>query len=105
MQLVEFNSKNGMKMLQSLSRCCIHNALYQTRLSLSNALHGANKMCPPESLHTLDAGLTIYMQESLQDLMSGGASRDDLDIQHVRMYNTIRRQSERDFLWMQFVAG
>ncbi len=54
-------------------------------------------MCPPESLHTLDAGLTIYMQEAMQGLMSGGASRDDLDIQHERMYNAIRRQSERDF--------
>ena len=45
----------------------------------------------------LDAGLTIYMQEALKGLMSGGASRDDLDAQHIRMYNSIRCQSERDF--------
>ena len=62
-----------------------------------NALYDANKMCPPESLHTLDTGLTIYMQEALQDLMSGGTTRDNLDLQHVRIYNAIRRQSERDF--------
>ena len=97
MRLFEFNSNNGMKMLKTFSRHCIKNALYQTRLPLSNAVHGANKMCPPELLHTLDAGLTIYMQESLQGLMSGGASRDELDLHHVRMYNAIRRQSERDF--------
>ena len=60
-------------------------------------VHGANKMFPPETLHTLDAGLTIYMFESLQGLMSGGKSRADLDEQHVRMSNVIRRQSERDF--------
>ena len=62
-----------MKMLKTLLRHCIKNAPYQTRLPLSNALHGANKMCPPELLHTLDAGLTIYMQEAMQGLMSGGA--------------------------------
>ena len=37
------------------------------------------------------------MQESLQGLISGGASRDELDLHHVRMFNAIRRQSERDF--------
>ena len=56
--------------------------LYQTRLPLSNAIHGANKMCPPELLHTLNAELTIYMQEALWGLMSGGSSKDNLDIQH-----------------------
>ena len=97
MQLVEFDKKEGMKMLQSLSRHCINNAFYQTKLPLSDAKHGANKMCPPESLHTFDAGLTIHMQEALQGLMSGGASRNNLDAQHVRVYNSIRCQSERDF--------
>ena len=37
------------------------------------------------------------MQEDLQGSMSGGASRDDLNEQHVRMYNSIRQKSERDF--------
>ena len=97
MRLVGHHSKSGMDMLKRLSRHPIKNALYQSKLPLSNAIHGANKMCPPESLHTLDAGLTIYMQESLQGLMSGGASRDELDIQHVKMYYAIARQSERDF--------
>ncbi len=79
-----------MMMLQSLSQHCINNALYQTRLPLLDALHGPNKMCPPESLHTLDAGLKMYMQEALQGLMRGGASCEDLDAQHVRMYNSFR---------------
>ena len=78
-----------MTMLHSLS---IHlkNALYQAKLPLSDAVHGASKMCPPKCMHTLDAGLTIYMQESLQRLMSAGKSRDNLDAQHVRMYHRIR---------------
>ena len=36
------------------------------RLPLSDVRHGANKMCPPEVLHTMDAGLTIYVFETLQ---------------------------------------
>ena len=54
-------------------------------------------MCPPELLHTLDAGSTVYIQESLQGLISGGKCREELDAQHIRMSSTIRRQSERDF--------
>ena len=96
-RLVEHDKKAGLKMLKSLSRHYINNAMYQSKLPLSDAVHGANKMCPPECLHTLDAGLTIYMLESLQGLMSGGKSREDLDNQHVRMFHSIRRQSERDF--------
>jgi hypothetical protein len=95
--LVVENKKEGMKMLKSLSRHYVNNALYKMKPPLSDVVHGANKMCPPEMLHTLDAGLTIYMFESLQGLMSGGKSREDLDGQHVRMFNAIRRQSERDF--------
>ncbi len=77
-------------MLQPLWQHCINNALYQTNLPLSNSLHDANEMCPPELLHTLGTGLNIYRQEALQGLMSSGASRDDLDAQHVRMYNAIK---------------
>jgi len=97
MRLVVDFKKEGMKMLSSMSRHCINNALYQTKLPLSDVLHGANKMCPPEVLHTLDAGLTIYIFESLQGLISGGKSRENLDSQHVRMSDAIRRQSERNF--------
>ena len=89
-------------MLKTLSWHCIKNALYQTKLPLSNVIHGANKMCPPESLHTLDAGLTIYMQEALQGLMSGGASRDKLDIQHVKMYYAIANKVRGIVLAAQF---
>jgi hypothetical protein len=83
MRLVVDFKKEGMKLLSSMSRHCINNALYQTKLPLSDVLHGANKMCPPKMLHTLDAGLTIYMFESLQGTISGGESRENLDSQHV----------------------
>ena len=78
------------------SRHNINNALYQARLPLSDGEYGANRMCPPELLHTLDAGLTIYILESLQDLISGGSCRVELDYEHRRMYRALKWQSERD---------
>ena len=69
-----------------MSRHCVNNALYQSRLPLSDSKHGANKMCPPEVLHTMDAGLTIYMFESLQQLLGKGINRDQLAKEHFRMF-------------------
>ena len=88
--------KDGLQMLKDMSRHCIHNALTQSKLPLSDEKHGANKMCPPESLHVLDAGITMYMQESLQSRISGGASTFELDNLHCIALNELRRQSERD---------
>ena len=91
MRLVARHRKDGMKMLKSMLRHCVNNALYQSRLPLSDMLHGANKMCPLEILHTMDAGLTMYMFESLQRVLGEG-----LDNQYVRMFHRMKRQSERD---------
>jgi hypothetical protein len=88
--------KDGLQMLKNMSRHCVHNALMQSKLPLSDQLHGANKMCPPESLHVLDAGITMYMQESLQTRISGGASMNELNRLHNIALSDIRRQSERD---------
>ena len=96
MRLVARNRKDGMTMLESMSRHCVNNALYQSRLPLSDMEHGANKMCPPEVLHTMDAGLTMYMLESLQRLVGEGLCRDLLDKQHVIMFYRMKRQSEQD---------
>ena len=85
------------KYLAQQSRHNIINAMYQARLPMSDEVHGANRMCPPELLHTLDAGLTIYILESLQDQISGGKCREELDVEHSKMYRTIKRQSNRDF--------
>ena len=90
------NQMTGKAYLIRQSRHNIKNAMYQARLPLSDGIYGANRMCPPELLHTLDAGLSIYILESLQDLISGGQCREDLDQAHMQMYRTIKRQSERD---------
>ena len=66
MRLLAYDKKEGTKLLKSMSRHGVNNALYQSRLPLSDVIHGANKMCPPEVLHTMDAGLTIYVFETLQ---------------------------------------
>jgi hypothetical protein len=96
MRTIARDKKLGTQQLKSLSRHYVNNAMYQTRLPLSNEINGANKMCPPETLHVMDAGLTIYMQESLQNRTSAGQSREELNQQHIRMFNSIRRNSERD---------
>ena len=67
MQLVLHDKKKGLESLKSMSQHYVNNALYQSKLPLSNAIHGANKMCPPETLHVMDAGITVYMLESLQN--------------------------------------
>ena len=86
-------------MLKNMSRHAIANALYQSKLPLSNNVHGANKMCPPETLHVLDAGITIYMMEALRLLLPGGRVREELNELHVMMAYNIKRQSERDLPW------
>lgn len=92
------DKQKGKKKFKSMSRHYLNqNALFQEGLPLSDLVHGANKMQPPEMLHTSDSGLILYMQESLQGLLPGGLIREDLDAQHVRMSAKIRRQSERDF--------
>lgn len=96
MRLVLHDKKKGLQSLKSMSRHYVNNALYQSKLPLSDAIHGANKMCPPETLHVMDAGITVYMQESLQNRTSAGQSRDSLNDQHCRLFNDIRRNSERD---------
>ena len=40
--------------------------------------------------------MTIYILESLQDLISGGSCREALDDEHCRMFRALKRQSKRD---------
>jgi hypothetical protein len=54
-------------------------------------------MIPPEILHVMDAGLIMYMMESLQEQNSGGKSCDELNEQHICILHVIRHWSERDF--------
>jgi hypothetical protein len=91
------DNKEGIELFKSISRHTINNALLEPTLPLSDCLHGPFCMFPPGMLHTSDSGLIIYMLESLQIQVGEGMSRNKLDIQHIRMSNAIRRQSERDF--------
>ena len=47
--------------------------------------------------HVIDAGITIYMMESLRLLLPGGRSIAGLNELHVRTTYCIKHQSERDF--------
>ena len=84
-------------MFKKMSRHFLNNALFQQNLPLADTKYGANRMQPPEMLHVSDAGLIIYMMESLQGRIGSGESRLELDRKHVDMLAAIRRQSERDF--------
>jgi hypothetical protein len=54
-------------------------------------------MMPPESLHTSRSGLIEHIFKSLQLQIGSGKIRDDIDKLHVRVYMSVKRQSERDF--------
>jgi hypothetical protein len=82
-RLIQHNKKGGEAMFNLTSRHYLNSALFQRTLPLSDTKYGANIMMPPKILHVSDAVLIIYMQESLQGLISGGRSRDKLDAQHV----------------------
>jgi hypothetical protein len=63
MRLVLHDKKKGLQSLKSMSQHYVNNALYQSKLPLSDSIHGVNKMCPPETLHVMDAGITVYMHD------------------------------------------
>jgi hypothetical protein len=54
-------------------------------------------MMPPELLHMSGSGLVKYILESLQLQIGSGKIRDDIDKLHVRVYMSVKRQSEHDF--------
>ncbi len=95
--LLENNEVEGLAMLQRLSWYPIKNAFLEHWLPLSDHVHGLFRMTPPELLHTLSAGLILYMFWVIADRVGAGVVRNDLDNQHVRMMKSLQRQSECDF--------
>ncbi len=66
-------------------------------MSLLDNCHGPYGMMPPELLHTSGSGLIKYMFESLRAQLESGKDHENIDKLHVRLYMTIKNQSERDF--------
>jgi hypothetical protein len=66
-------------------------------MPLSDNIHGPYCMMPPKLLHTSGSGLIKYIFKSLQLQISSGKICDDIDKLHVRVYMSVKRQSERDF--------
>jgi hypothetical protein len=66
-------------------------------MPLLDNCHGPYGMMPPELLHTSGSGLIKYMFESLRVQLESGKDRDNIDKLHVRLYMTIKNQSEQDF--------
>ncbi len=91
------NEKEVLMNLKLMSRYNINNALTDKYMPLSDNCHGPYGMMPPELLHTSGSGLIKYMSESLRAQFGSGKDRDNIDKLHVRLYMTIKNQSERDF--------
>jgi hypothetical protein len=79
---------------RSISRHDINNAFMERYLPLSDDIHGPYKMMPPELLHTSESGLIMYMFELLRTQLGKGKDRDEIDHQHIDIFNLINRQSE-----------
>jgi len=87
----------GKQYFRSMSKHDNKNSFTERNLALSDSIHGAFKMMPPELLHTSGSGISMYMFESLQQQLGGGMDRDFIDKLHIEISNFIKRQSERDF--------
>ena len=72
MKCMQEDTKHGLSMFASISSHGIKNASFQRHLQLSDVVYGANRMMPPELLHTSDSGLIMHMQESLQCMIREG---------------------------------
>ena len=87
----------GKQYFKSLSKYDIQNALMEKNLPLSDLIHGAFKMMPPELLHTSGSGIIMYIFESLRHQLGAGLDRDVIDQLHIEISYFIKRQSERDY--------
>ena len=96
MQLIKTNEVLGKATLKAMSRYNITNALTHPDLPLSDNVHGAYRMMPPELLHVSGSGLIMYMFKSLVAIMSI-ASLVILDALHQRISRDISRQSEKNY--------
>ncbi len=90
------NEKEGQMNLKLMSRYDINNALTDKYMPLSDNCHGTYGMMPPELLHTSGSGLIKYMFGSLRAQLGSEKDRDNIDKLHVRLYMTIKNQSEQD---------
>ena len=94
---MQIDDKMGKAAFKLISKHYIYNAFVDPKLPLSDLVHGPYRMTPPELLHTSSSGLIQNMLESLQLQMGKTKARHRLDQLHVRLFNVIRRQSERDY--------
>ncbi len=92
------NEKEGLMNLKLMSQYNINNTLFSDKyMPLLDYCHGPYGMMPLELLYTSGSGLIKYMFESLRAQLGSGKDHDNIDKLHVRLYLTIKNQSEKDF--------
>ena len=76
-------------------------ALLHPDVPVSDKVHKAYKIFPPESLHTTAKETSKYIIESVVDPISPGANGkracDIVDTVHLNFHQSLSRSSERDF--------
>ena len=80
-----------------MSQYDIKNALSAKDLPLSDKVHGAHCMMPPELLYTSGSGIIKYIFESLQWQIGSGKVCDNIDKLNVGLCVSLKRQNECDF--------
>jgi hypothetical protein len=77
------DEEQGLIQLKLMSQYDIKNALSAKDLPLSDNIHGAYCMMPPELLHTSGSGLIKFIFDSLQWQIGSGKVCHDIDKLHV----------------------
>jgi hypothetical protein len=95
-------TKGEKKVLNSdFSKHCINNAFVDDNLPLSDSVYGIFRMTPPERLHVLGEGITVYMFDCLRNIIGdkgvGKTLMNDIETVHHNLNHRLRRNSERDF--------
>jgi hypothetical protein len=95
-------TKGEKKLLNSeFSKHCINNAFVDVNLPLSDSVYGIFRMTPPERLHVLGEGITVYMFDCLRNIIGdkgvGKTLMNDIERVHHNLNHRLRRNSERDF--------
>ena len=90
----------GELLYKSMSKHDVRSILNDPGLPLSDDVHGAYRMMPPELLHTSGSGLIVYMFKALRALFGdttiGLCAIILLDVLHKRISYELSRQSEHD---------
>jgi hypothetical protein len=72
------------------------NTIWEKGVPLSDMIHGINMITPPELLHTVGAGLAVYVITIIKD-SSNDVTCSELDTLYVQVYHDLKRNCDHDY--------